>query len=143
MGGAYKADAYENSLYLNPGENYNHWVNITLQGSVSNSIAVNSRIKVTFKENGIERSVYRDVNSGGSFGSNPLRQHIGLGKATSIEKVEIKWPVTGKVQIFDNIPVDANIIIKEGNNNFTTYQLNHFDYSSAKHPLIACSPGKN
>jgi len=136
MGGAYKADAYENSLFLNPGQNHNHWVNLTLQGSVSNRIAIGTRIKVMFKENGIERSVYRDVNSGGSFGSNPLKQHIGLGKATSIEKVEIKWPATGKVQIFTNIPVDANILIKEGNNNFTTYKLNHFDFSSSKHAVM-------
>ena len=26
MGGAYSGDAYENSLYLNPGQNNNHWV---------------------------------------------------------------------------------------------------------------------
>ena len=26
MGGAYTGDAYENSLYLNPGQNNNHWI---------------------------------------------------------------------------------------------------------------------
>ena len=30
MGGAYKGDAYENSLYLNPGQNNNHWINLSL-----------------------------------------------------------------------------------------------------------------
>ncbi len=79
MGGAYSGDAYENSLYLNPGQNNNHWVNLLLEGTVSNKAAIGTKIKVTFKENNIERSVYRDVNSGGSFGSNPLRQHIGIG----------------------------------------------------------------
>lgn len=101
MGGAYVGDAYENSLYINPGQNQNHWINLSLQGTASNRAAIGAKIKVTFKENSIERSVYRDVNSGGSFGSNPLRQHIGVGMADSIEKIEVRWPVTGKVQVFE------------------------------------------
>ena len=140
MGGAYTADAYENSLYLNPGQNNNHWINISLEGTVSNRAAISASIKVTFKENGIERSVYRDVNSGGSFGSNPLQQHIGIGGAKSIEKIEITWPVTGKTQAFENPPVDTNIKIKEDNNKLVTYQLKRFDFVSEKHELIACSP---
>jgi hypothetical protein len=114
MGGAYTADAYENSFYLNPGGSHNHWVNLSLEGIVSNKAAIGARIKLTFKEGNTERSVYRDVNSGGSFGSNPLKQHIGTGRATAIEKIEITWPVTGKVQVFENLPVDTNIEIKEG-----------------------------
>jgi tetratricopeptide (TPR) repeat protein len=109
MGGAYVGDAYENSLYLNPGQNNNHWINILLEGTVSNKVAIGAKIKVSFKENNIERSVYRDVNSGGSFGSNPLQQHIGVGQAAILSKIEITWPVTGKTQVFKNIPVDKNI----------------------------------
>jgi hypothetical protein len=140
MGGAYTGDAYENSLYLNPGQNHNHWVNLSLEGTVSNKAAIGARIKVTFKENNIVRSVYRDVNSGGSFGSNPLQQHIGLGNATSVEKIEITWPVTGKVQVFQNSPIDTNIKIKEGDSKLITYQLKRLDFISQKHGLIACSP---
>jgi ASPIC/UnbV protein/VCBS repeat protein len=140
MGGAYTADAYENSLYLNPGQNSNHWVNLSLKGTVSNRAAIGARIKVTFKENGIERSVYRDVNSGGSFGSNPLAQHIGLGMATSVQKIEITWPVTGKVQMFENLPVNTNIKIKEGDSKLIFYQLAHFDFISQRHGLIMSSP---
>ena len=128
MGGAYVGDAYENSLYLNPGQNTNHWVNILLEGTVSNKVAIGARIKVTFKENNIERSVYRDVNSGGSFGCNPLKQHIGIGQATSIEKIEVTWPVTGKVQVFNNPPINTNIKIKEGENNLKTYQLARLNF---------------
>ena len=71
MGGAYKGDAYESSFYLNPGQNRNHWISLLLEGTTSNKIAVGAKIKVTFNDNGVERSVYRDVNSGGSFGANP------------------------------------------------------------------------
>jgi tetratricopeptide (TPR) repeat protein len=140
MGGAYVGDAYENSLYLNPGQNHNHWVNLSLGGTISNKAAIGAKIKVTFKDNNIERSVYRDVNSGGSFGSNPLLQHIGLGSATSIEKIEITWPVTGKVQIFKNPPIDINIKIKEDDSKFITYQLARLDFISKKQGLVACSP---
>ncbi len=140
MGGAYSGDAYENSLYLNPGQNNNHWVNLNLEGTISNKAAIGARIKVTFKDSNTERSVYRDVNSGGSFGSNPLKQHIGIGKATSIEKIEITWPVTGKVQVFENLPIDTNIKIKEGDSKFTNYQLNRFDFINQKHALLECSP---
>ncbi|PWT75646.1 MAG: hypothetical protein C5B59_08415 [Bacteroidetes bacterium] len=132
MGGAYVGDAYESSLYLNPGQNHNHWVNLSLSGTVSNRAAIGAKIKVTFKENNVERSVYRDVNSGGSFGSNPLRQHIGLGQAVSIEKIEITWPVTGQVQVFENPPIDTNIKIKEGDGTLATYRLAHLDFISQK-----------
>ena len=140
MGGAYSGDAYENSLYLNPGQNNNNWINLSLEGTISNKAAIGARIKVTFKENNVERSVYRDVNSGGSFGSNPLQQHIGLGKATSVEKIEVSWPVTGKMQVFENPPVNTNIKIKEDDNKFITYKLARLDFVSQKHGLIACSP---
>ena len=52
MGGAYVGDAYENSLYLNPGQNNNHWVALSLEGTTSNKVAIGAKIKVTFNENG-------------------------------------------------------------------------------------------
>ncbi|MEO8765789.1 MAG: CRTAC1 family protein, partial [Ginsengibacter sp.] len=140
MGGAYTGDAYENSFYLNPGQNHNHWINITLEGTVTNRIAIGAKIKVTVRDDHNERSVYRDVNSGGSFGSNPLRQHIGIGGATSIQKIEINWPVTGKTQVFENLPVDINIKIKEGAATFSSYHLARLDFDSIRSGLISCSP---
>jgi len=140
MGGAYTGDAFENSLYLNPGQNKNHWVDLRLQGAISNKAAIGARIKVSFKENNKERSVFRDVNSGGSFGSNPLCQHIGIGQATAIDRIEINWPVTGKTQIFQNPPIDTNLKIVEGDSTVTTYRLARFDFTSGMRPLISCSP---
>jgi hypothetical protein len=95
---------------------------------------------VSFRENGMARSVYRDVNSGGSFGSNPLRQHIGIGTATIIDSIQIKWPATGKTQVFKNIQVNTNFRIEEGNQKLTTYSLAIADFASTKSGLISCSP---
>ena len=130
MGGAYPGDAFGNSLYLNPGQNSNHWIKISLEGTKSNRAAIGAKIKVTFKENGKERFVYREVNSGGSFGANPLRQHIGLGQADSVDKIEIQWPATAQTQVFKNIPAGLNIKIKEGASNFTTYKLAQYNFKN-------------
>jgi hypothetical protein len=142
MGGAYTADAFENSFYLNPGESDNHWVNLVLSGTVSNRAAIGARIKVTFKENGVERSVFRDVNSGGSFGANPLSQHIGIGQATAIDEVAITWPVTGKVQIFRDLPIETNIRITEGDSTYTSYKLARLDFRKPGKGLLSCAPAK-
>ncbi|MBO9681167.1 MAG: CRTAC1 family protein, partial [Flavisolibacter sp.] len=133
MGGAYVGDAYESSLYLNPGQNSNRWINIVLEGTNSNRVAIGAKIKVTFKENGKERFVYREVNSGGSFGANPLRQHIGIGEADSIDKIEIQWPATAQTQVFKNVPAGLNIRIKEGASNFTTYKLAQYKFQEKIH----------
>lgn len=140
MGGAYSGDAYANSLYLNPGQNNNHWIKITLEGTNSNRAAIGAKIKVTFKENNKERFVYREVNSGGSFGSNPLRQHIGTGQANIIDKIEIQWPATNQTQVFKNIPAGLNIRIKEGATNFTTYKLAQYNFQNIKTGIIQCRP---
>ncbi|MEO6979889.1 MAG: CRTAC1 family protein, partial [Mucilaginibacter sp.] len=98
MGGAYIGDAYPSSLYLNPGQNNNNWISLKLVGTKSNKSAIGSRIKVTFTDNGLQRTVFKDVNSGGSFGSSPLRQEIGIGQSTMIDDIEIRWAGSGTVQ---------------------------------------------
>lgn len=81
MGGAFDGDSYQNELFINPGQPVNHWINLSLQGSKTNRAAIGAKIKLTIEENGKSRLVYRELNSGGSFGSNPLAQHIGIGHA--------------------------------------------------------------
>jgi len=59
------------------------------------------------------RSIYRDINSGGSFGSSPLCQHIGLGKATRIDTLEIWWPTSNTRQVFHNVNSNQYIEVRE------------------------------
>jgi hypothetical protein len=63
---------------------------------------------------GRTRSIYRHVNSGGSFGCNPLRQTIGIGGATAVRLVEILWPVTGETQTFRDVPFDRALRVSVG-----------------------------
>jgi hypothetical protein len=112
MGGAFHGDEYNDVLYQNPGFG-NHWLGGRLVGVRSNRSAIGARIRVQIREDGSKRSVYRHVSSGGSFGSNPLRQHIGLGRASAIERVEVFWSTTGQTQVFEDIALDQTIEITE------------------------------
>lgn len=123
MGGAYKGDSYTSSLYVNPGKSNNNWISLKLTGVKANNAAIGSRIKLTFVENGVKRSVYKDVNSGGSFGSSPLRQELGIGRTTLIDDIEIKWAGSQLVQHFRNIKPDQFLHITEGDDKPEVIQL--------------------
>ncbi|OKS86806.1 FG-GAP-like repeat-containing protein [Mucilaginibacter polytrichastri] len=138
QGGAFTGDAYQNALFINPGQGNNHWVNLLIEGTRSNKAAIGAKLKITFLDKGIERSVYRDVNSGGSFGSNPLMQHIGIGCADLVSRLEITWPVTGQVQHFSNLKSGVNYKIIEGLNKFSTYHLTKFNFNYLM-PQVICN----
>lgn len=119
VGGAFTGDAFNNSLYLNPGQNNNRWIKLQLEGTDSNRSAIGTKVKVSFKENGVSRSVYRILNSGGSFGASALRMEIGLGQATIIDQIEITWPKSQKKKVFKNVQPNQCIKIIEGENSFS------------------------
>jgi hypothetical protein len=122
MGGAYPGDRFGNALYRNPGLG-NHWITISLVGVRSNRSAIGARIRAEIVDGGTTRSVYRHVNSGGSFGANPLRQTLGLGRATRVEKLEVFWPTTGLTQTFTAVPADRFIRITENEPAYETVAL--------------------
>jgi len=117
LGGAYAGDGYWNALFENPGFG-NHWLTLKLEGKQSNRCAIGARIRAEIRENGVRRSVYKWVNSGGSFGANPLRQQIGLGKAAKIDVLEIFWPTSNQTQRFRDVAVDQFLQITEGQSEF-------------------------
>jgi hypothetical protein len=131
MGGAYLGDAFSNSLYLNPGQNNNRWIKLQLEGTESNRSAIGAKVKVTFKENGVSRSVYRILNSGGSFGASALRMEIGIGQAKVIDQIEITWPKNQKKQAFKNIKPNQYLKIIEGENNFSKIDIKKVPFSTA------------
>ena len=137
MGGAYRGDAYQNALYLNPGQNNNHYLNITLEGVACNKPAIGARIKATFIDQGQERSVYRTVSSGSSFGGNPLRQHIGIGQASIITRMEITWPGSKEVQVLENIPSGQTIVVRQGQAGYKTVPLKSFTFGTT---FVGCAP---
>jgi hypothetical protein len=123
MGGAYRGDAFYSSLFLNPGQNNNNWICIKLEGTSSNRAAIGAKLALKFRENGVERTVYRDVNSGGSFGCSPLRREIGIGQATVIDEINVFWPASGIRQVLKNVHPNQFIQLKEGQEGFSTVPL--------------------
>jgi len=79
-------------------------------GTKSNRDGIGARISVKTAT----RTMVDEVRSGGSYISqSDLRVHFGLGSATKIEWLEIRWP-SGLVERFSNLDVDAIQTVKEG-----------------------------
>jgi hypothetical protein len=90
----------------------NHWVGLKLQGATCNRDAIGARL--AWSAGGVQRS--RMKNSGGSYlSSHDPREVLGLGRAASLDWLEIKWPApSGRTERFRNVPVDRYVTIVEG-----------------------------
>ena len=113
MGGAYRGDTFRRALFENPGHG-NRWVTLQLQGVKANRSAIGARIRVHVRRaSGGERDIWTLVGTGGSFGSESLQAEIGLGDATAITEVEIRWPGSG-TQILKDLPMERFWHVVEG-----------------------------
>jgi enediyne biosynthesis protein E4 len=90
----------------------NHWIGLKLQGVTCNRDAVGARL--TWSAGGVQHS--RLKTGGGSYlSSHDPREVLGLGKATKVDWLEIKWPLpSGKVERLTNVPIDRYVTIVEG-----------------------------
>jgi hypothetical protein len=97
------------SLLLNTNKIPNHRVLFRLVGTKSNRAAIGAR--VTIHAGGMTQ--FDEVRGGGSYLSqNDLRLHFGLGSATKIDLVEVRWP-TGKTESFKDVAADKIYAITE------------------------------
>jgi hypothetical protein len=93
MGGAYEGDRFANLLFENPGWTGRRWITLELEGRQANRSAFGARVAVeTRQPDGTARTFHRTVSTGGSFGAGPLQLHVGLDRATRVERVTIRWP---------------------------------------------------
>ena len=88
----------------------NNWITVKTIGRKSNRSGIGARL-ICVTEEGSQMS---EVRSGGSYCSqNDLRVHFGLGKATTVKSLEIRWP-SGQVDKLENLPVNKITVVKEG-----------------------------
>jgi hypothetical protein len=88
----------------------NHWIGIQLVGTKSNRDGIGARVEI---EAGALRQM-DEVRSGGSYLSqSDLRLHFGLGAATRVERLTVRW-LSGIVDTLRGIPADRHVVIEEG-----------------------------
>ncbi len=98
------------------------WVKIRLVGTKSNRTGIGARIKVV-AQTGSGYSAGKTVptltqieevrSCNGYYSSSDLRIHFGLGEATKVDLVEIRWP-SGTVDTLKDLDVKRLYVIEEG-----------------------------
>jgi len=99
------------SLLRNDGGNAQNWIKLKLIGTKCNRTAIGARVRVT---TGTHTQI-DEVHSGSSVMSQcDLRLHFGLGKAQTVDVIEVKWPTTQKIERFTKVKANQILTIREG-----------------------------
>jgi len=94
----------------------NHWLGIKLVGKKANIDAVGARI--SYQAGDLKRSRMK-VGGGSYLSSHDPRLVLGLGRATRIDWLEVKWPQPSDLtQRFTNLPIDRYVTLREGEAKF-------------------------
>jgi hypothetical protein len=97
-----------NTLWINDG-NTNNYVKVDLEGVSSNKDGIGARIEI----HGAWGMQIREVRSGQSFSPmQSLTAHFGIGDATAIDQIVIKWP-SGIQTVIDDPAINTTHNIPE------------------------------
>lgn len=110
-----KVDAFvvnlgaKGTLVHNISANTGHWIAIKLKGTKSNRDGIGARVEVLA---GAKRWTAERVAGSGYLSQDDDRMHFGLGEATSIDKLIVKWP-SGREQTLEKLTVDRVLTVEE------------------------------
>jgi len=94
----------------------NNWLKVRTIGTKSNRSGIGARLRCVTRppdESG-PHSQIDEVRSGGSYISqSDLRVHFGIGKAETVERLDIRWP-SGAVDSLKDVAPNQLIFVKEG-----------------------------
>jgi hypothetical protein len=86
-----------------------HWISLRLIGTRSNRSAIGALVSVKCAG----RTQIQEVRSGGSYLSqNDFRLHFGIGSATEVDRIVVKWP-SGTVQEIRPSTIDQILTVRE------------------------------
>jgi len=86
-----------------------HWLLLKLVNHQGSADAIGTRCIATIAG----RQKLRIVLGGGSYGGDSdHRVHFGLGTATRVDRLEIRW-LSGRVQVLKDIPADQILTVRE------------------------------
>jgi len=92
------------TIYLNEVKRSGNAIEMKLEGKMpSNRDAIGAQVLLTIAG----KTMMRQTEAGSGFAAEGMRPiHFGLGNATKIEAVEIRWP-SGLVQKYDSTQMDG------------------------------------
>jgi hypothetical protein len=99
-------------FYRGVTEGTGNWVQFKLTGTKSNRDAIGARITMTA---GGHKQIHEIDGGNGYAGQSTKRAHLGIGKATKVDSVEIRWP-NGTVEKIDGVAINKvnNITERKG-----------------------------
>jgi hypothetical protein len=96
-------------IYKNHVDPGRHWIELSLEGTESNRSAIGARVELQWDG----KQQVQEVSGGNGFASqNDRRLHYGLGAATKIDRILIRWP-SGRRQTIEHPAVDQILHVKE------------------------------
>jgi hypothetical protein len=90
--------------------NDNRFLQLELIGTKSERNAIGAIVTVVA---GQERWVAASTVGDGFYGTNQHLIHVGLGKATHVDRLEVRWP-SGETETLENIDSNQRILWVEG-----------------------------
>lgn len=106
-------------LFLNRFPQTTHRVHIALVGQESNRSSIGARVVLRCGNRQIVRDLFA---ANGHTGQKPAELIVGVGSAKQIDRLSIRWP-TGRLQEFENLPVDRSLSIIEGRSELSVSAL--------------------
>jgi hypothetical protein len=105
---------FQTRLYRNDAVNSNNWLELHLEGTISNRDAIGSIVRVY--GNGFQQ--IQELHAGSShMSSNSKTLHFGLGSLTMIDSVVIDWPM-GLARTFINVVPNEDYTVIENVTSF-------------------------
>jgi hypothetical protein len=96
-------------VLINRTSNDHHWIEIKLVGTKDNRDGLGTKVKITTVE-GVQYN--QATTAVGYNSSSDKRVHFGLGKAATIDRIDLSWP-TGVKQSLVNVKADQVLTIVE------------------------------
>lgn len=83
-----------------------HWIGVELVGSLANRDAVGARVRVHAGDR-----VFTQLNDGksGYLAQSSMPQYFGLGDASTVDRIEVRWP-GGGTQVMEG-PIEASRVV--------------------------------
>ena len=98
------------TLLRNDGGNANHWLMVSLRGTRSNRDGIGAIVTIVDESGRTQSGVSSTASSYQS--ASDRRVHFGLGGATIVKRLEVKWP-SGAVQVLTDLAADRVVEVVE------------------------------